>query len=50
MGLSVAYVWWAFLLDWMARMVVLHRRSRSTHWERKHVEIAPVGFSPVDRD
>ncbi|MEE8606863.1 MAG: MATE family efflux transporter [Nitrospiraceae bacterium] len=50
MGLSVAYVWWAFLLDWMARMVVLHRRSRSTHWERKHVEIAPVGLSPVNGD
>ena len=49
-GLSVAYVWWAFLLDWVARMVLLQMRCRSTHWERKHVEVVPVSPSPVNGD
>ncbi len=50
MGLSVAYVWWAFLLDWLVRMVVLQRRCRSTQWERKHAEIVPIAPSPIDGD
>ncbi len=49
-GLSVAYVWWAFLFDWIARMILLHFRSRSSRWERKHVEIGVVGFDPVAGD
>jgi len=49
-GLSVAYVWWAFLLDWVARMIILQRRCRSTRWEHKHAEVVPVALSPVDGD
>lgn len=49
-GLSVTYVWWAFLLDWVARMIVLRRRCRSAHWERQHAEVVPLGLSPVDGD
>jgi putative MATE family efflux protein len=48
MGLSVVYVWWAFLLDWVARMIVLQRRCRSTQWEGKHAEIVPIAPSPVN--
>jgi putative MATE family efflux protein len=46
-GVGVTYVWWAFFLDWLVRMVLLQRRCGSTHWERKDAEIAPVGFGPV---
>jgi Na+-driven multidrug efflux pump len=49
-GLSVAYVWWAFLLDWIARMVLLQRRRRSSRWERKHAKITPVEFGAVAGD
>jgi Na+-driven multidrug efflux pump len=44
---GVAYVWWAFLLDWVARMVLLQRRCRSVHWERKGPEITALGVAPV---
>jgi putative MATE family efflux protein len=49
-GLGVAYVWWAFLMDWVVRMVLLQRRCRSSRWERKGVEIAPVALDPVAGD
>jgi putative MATE family efflux protein len=49
-GLGVAYVWWAFLLDWAARMVLLQRRCRSSRWERKDVEVTPVALDPVAGD
>ena len=44
---GVAYVWWAFLLDWVARMLLLQRRCRSVHWERKGPEITALGVAPV---
>lgn len=50
LGLSVAYVWWAFLLDWIARMLLLQRRCRSSHWERRYVEAASVAPGVVARD
>ena len=49
-GLSVAYVWWAFLLDWIARMVLLQRRCRSSRWERTRAEIASVDLGAVAGD
>ena len=45
-----AYVWWAFLLDWVARMVLLQRRCRSSRWEQKDVEVTPVALGPVAGD
>lgn len=50
LGLSVAYVWWAFLLDWVVRMVLLRLRCRSTRWERRHPEITPVAIGQVNGD
>ncbi|MFQ5846241.1 MAG: MATE family efflux transporter [Candidatus Methylomirabilales bacterium] len=49
-GLSVAYIWWAFLLDWLVRMILLQRRCRSTRWEPAHAEIGPVGPGPINGD
>ncbi len=49
-GLSVAYIWWAFLLDWITRMVLLQRRRRSSRWERTHAKITPVEFGAVAGD
>jgi putative MATE family efflux protein len=50
MGLSVAYIWWAFFLDWVARMILLQRRCRSTRWERKLETVVPVDSTPVNGD
>ncbi|MCI0483907.1 MAG: MATE family efflux transporter [candidate division NC10 bacterium] len=50
-GLGVAYVWWAFLMDWVVRMVLVQRRCRSSRWERKDVlKVAQVALDPVVKD
>ena len=49
-GLSVAFVWWAFLLDWIARMLLLQRRCRSSRWEGTGVEMASVAAGTAARD
>lgn len=43
-GLGVAYVWWAFLFDWTARMILLHLRSLSSRWEPQPEAAAAHGW------